>query len=146
MVLIERLFANLLENAVKYSSPGSTITIEGVRSYEGADLVVKVSVLDEGPGLPTGMEARVFEKFTRGDKESSKPGVGLGLAICRAIVEAHGGRIGAGNRMDALGHVIGACVWFTLPASNAPLTEEAGEESDAETAIAAHDVQAGRTL
>jgi len=50
-------------------------------------------VYDDGPGLPAGREEAIFEKFTRGERESAKPGVGLGLAICRAIVEAHGGRI-----------------------------------------------------
>jgi two-component system sensor histidine kinase KdpD len=142
VVLIERLFANLIENAAKYSAPGSPITIEGVPSYDGADRVVKVSVSDNGPGLPAGMEARVFEKFTRGDKESSKPGVGLGLAICRAIVEAHGGKIGAKNRTDAIGTVTGACIWFTLPANEAPLLEESREEGSSEM----HDVPAGRML
>jgi hypothetical protein len=66
------------------------------------------------------MEARVFEKFTRGEKESAKPGIGLGLAICRAIVEAHGGTIGALNRVSADGCVEGARFWFTLPVETPP--------------------------
>jgi two-component system, OmpR family, sensor histidine kinase KdpD len=66
------------------------------------------------------MGERVFEKFTRGEKESAKPGIGLGLAICRAIVEAHGGTIGAANRLDEAGRVLGASFWFALPVESPP--------------------------
>ena len=76
------------------------------------------------------MEARVFEKFTRGEKESAKPGIGLGLAICRAIVEAHGGTIGALNRIAADGRVEGARFWFTLPVDTPPETPDALEPLD----------------
>lgn len=111
-VLLERLFANLLENAAKYSPPGSHIEIAArVRGD-----MVEVSVSDDGPGLPAGTEGRIFEKFMRGEKESSKPGIGLGLAICRAIVEAHGGRIHADNVPQ--GH--GARFTFTLPVETPP--------------------------
>ena len=111
-VLLERLFANLLENAAKYSPPGSHIEIAArVRGD-----MVEVSVSDDGPGLPAGAEGRIFEKFMRGEKESSKPGIGLGLAICRAIVEAHGGRIHADNVPQ--GH--GARFTFTLPVETPP--------------------------
>jgi two-component system sensor histidine kinase KdpD len=70
------------------------------------------------------MEARIFEKFTRGEKESATPGIGLGLAICRAIAEAHGGKIGAANRIAADGRVEGARFWFTLPADTPPPVPE----------------------
>ena len=90
---------------------------------------------DDGPGLPAGMELTLFDKFTRGEKESAKPGIGLGLAICRAIVEAHGGKIGAENREDGQGKVLGARFWFTLPANQTPpfeaLPEESGEGPEA---------------
>jgi two-component system sensor histidine kinase KdpD len=122
-VLVERLFANLLENAAKYTPAATPITIAASTCESGSERCVKVEVQDYGPGLPAGMESRVFEKFTRGEKESSKPGIGLGLAICRAIVEAHGGRIGADNRCDAAGAVIGATFWFTLPANETPTIE-----------------------
>jgi len=86
-----------------------------------------VHVDDEGPGLLPGTENRVFDKFTRGEKESAKPGIGLGLAICRAIVEAHGGTIGAANRplldasgMPVEGAVAGARFWFTVPIDTPP--------------------------
>ncbi|MYN28125.1 DUF4118 domain-containing protein, partial [Duganella levis] len=110
-VLIERVLVNLLENAAKYTPPGAHIEIAAV--LHGAWL--NVTVHDDGPGLPAGREEALFEKFTRGERESAKPGVGLGLAICRAIVEAHGGRISAGR--GALG---GAAFTFTLPLGTPP--------------------------
>ena len=122
-VLIERVFANLLENASKYTPSGSPIAIAASKLEVGSQRYVKVEVQDCGPGLPAGMEARLFEKFTRGERESAKPGIGLGLAICRAIVEAHGGSIEAENRLGPDGAVIGATFRFLLPASEAPTIE-----------------------
>jgi two-component system sensor histidine kinase KdpD len=121
-VLIERLLANLLDNAAKYTPAGSPITINAAAVEDGRRYV-KVNVEDSGPGLSPGMESRVFDKFTRGEKESALPGIGLGLAICRAIVEAHGGKIGAANRTDPNGIVLGACFWFMLPADETPPAE-----------------------
>jgi len=72
-------------------------------------------VADDGPGIPTGKEETIFEKFARGEKETATPGVGLGLAICRAIIEAHKGRIHAET-----GHAKGARFVFTLPLGNPP--------------------------
>jgi two-component system, OmpR family, sensor histidine kinase KdpD len=109
-VLIERVFANLLENAAKYTPPGSVVTISA--RVEAPDLLVTVA--DNGPGLPPGREEALFEKFTRGEKESAVSGVGLGLAICRAIVEAHEGRIWA-EPVSATGPERGARFSFTLP-------------------------------
>ncbi|MEX3951882.1 DUF4118 domain-containing protein [Paraburkholderia sp. EG287B] len=119
-VLMERLFSNLLENAAKYTPADASLTIAARRVEEGGQPFVRVSIEDNGPGLPPGMGERVFEKFTRGEKESAKPGIGLGLAICRAIVEAHGGTIGAANRVAADGHVQGATFWFALPVESPP--------------------------
>lgn len=119
-VLMERLFSNLLENAAKYTPADTPLTIAARRIEENGQPFVRVSVDDTGPGLPHGMGERVFEKFTRGEKESAKPGIGLGLAICRAIVEAHGGTIGAANRVSADGHVEGASFWFALPVETPP--------------------------
>jgi two-component system sensor histidine kinase KdpD len=109
--LIERVLVNLLENAAKYTPNGSPIRI-AARFKDG---MIEVAVEDRGPGLPAGRERAIFEKFTRGERESAVPGVGLGLAICRAIVEAHGGTIGAGNREGG-----GARFAFTLPAGETP--------------------------
>ncbi|WP_373992175.1 DUF4118 domain-containing protein [Duganella sp. BuS-21] len=123
-VLIERVLANLLENAAKYTPPGAHIEIAA--ALHGAWL--KVMVYDDGPGLPAGREEALFEKFTRGERESAKPGVGLGLAICRAIVEAHGGSISAGSG-EAASPLGGALFTFTLPLGTPPAMpdEEAHE-------------------
>ncbi|MDO8651638.1 MAG: two-component system sensor histidine kinase KdpD [Undibacterium sp.] len=110
-ILIERVLCNLLENAAKYTPPGSHITL----SAEINGSLINVMVYDNGPGLPAGREELIFEKFTRGERESAKPGVGLGLAICRAIIEAHKGTIGAGVSPDG-----GACIVFSLPLGTPP--------------------------
>jgi two-component system, OmpR family, sensor histidine kinase KdpD len=110
-LLIERVLVNLLENASKYTPPGSTVTLAaGVIADQ-----LSVSVSDDGPGLPVGREEAVFQKFTRGERESATPGVGLGLAICRAIVESHQGKIIATHRPAG-----GARFTFTLPLGHPP--------------------------
>ncbi|MDQ5909339.1 MAG: two-component system, OmpR family, sensor histidine kinase KdpD, partial [Pseudomonadota bacterium] len=109
--LIERVLVNLLENAAKYTPPGTMI---GVTAHVEAEQI-NVEVWDEGPGLPPGREPTLFDKFTRGHAESAAPGVGLGLAICRAIIDAHGGQIQAVNRVTG-----GACFMFTLPLETPP--------------------------
>jgi len=119
-VLLERVFANLIENAVKYAPANQAIEIEA-RAVQGNPATMEINVIDHGPGFPAGMEERVFEKFTRGDSESSTPGVGLGLAICRAIVEAHGGTIKA---LPADPAAPGAHVRFTLPLEQPPALPE----------------------
>ena len=117
-LLIERVLVNLLENAAKYTPAGSTVTIAA--EVLADDLSVSVS--DNGPGLPIGREDAVFEKFTRGHRESATPGVGLGLAICRAIIESHGGKILGLNRPGG-----GASFNFTLPLGHPPDSDiEAG--------------------
>jgi two-component system sensor histidine kinase KdpD len=110
-VLIERVLVNLIENAAKYTPPGTPICI-AARVADGA---VEVAIEDRGPGLPPGRERSIFDKFTRGNPESVVPGVGLGLAICRAIVEAHRGTIRAENREGG-----GARFVFALPAEDPP--------------------------
>jgi two-component system sensor histidine kinase KdpD len=117
-VLIERVLSNLLENAAKYTPVDSRIEIGAMPDGRNID----VWVADNGPGLPVGKEEQIFKKFERGQKESATPGVGLGLAICRAIVEAHGGTIRAENRFDG-----GARFIFSLPRGNPP-TVDAAEE------------------
>ncbi|MDD1620178.1 MAG: DUF4118 domain-containing protein [Methylococcaceae bacterium] len=93
-VLMEQVLVNLIENAVKYSPAGSPIDIGGL-AREGS---CRLSVADYGPGIAKGQELKIFDKFYRGIAESEQSGVGLGLALCKAIVEAHGGLIQAGNR------------------------------------------------
>ena len=77
---------------------------------------------DNGVGLPSGRETAIFDKFTRGGAESSTAGVGLGLAICRAIVEAHGGTIAARTNVQG-----GATFSFTLPLGTPPAVPAADE-------------------
>jgi two-component system, OmpR family, sensor histidine kinase KdpD len=105
-LLMEQVFINLLENTVKYTPTGTPIEVTA--RVDGPFL--RVEVADEGPGLAKGNEKKIFEKFYQGPLESSKGGVGLGLAICRGVVEAHGGSIWAENRPKG-----GAVFCFTLP-------------------------------
>jgi two-component system, OmpR family, sensor histidine kinase KdpD len=113
-LLIERVLVNLLENAAKYTPAGSTVIV----SAEALADQLSISVSDNGPGLPPGREEAVFEKFARGHRESATPGVGLGLAICRAIIDSHGGKIRGFNRPGG-----GATVNFTLPLGSPPAAE-----------------------
>jgi two-component system sensor histidine kinase KdpD len=105
---IVQVFANLLDNIVKYTPQGTAVRISA--RVEGRH--VRVTVDDHGPGLPPGNPARLFDKFERGTEEGSVGGVGLGLAICQAIIEAHGGQIEAHGRPGG-----GARFEFTLPTS-----------------------------
>jgi two-component system sensor histidine kinase KdpD len=109
-VLLEHVLVNLLENAIKYTPPGSPIDLSAW--VEGQDVVVEVA--DRGPGLPPGKEERIFDKFYRVDPTDAGS-FGLGLTICRAIVEAHGGRIWAAKRAGG-----GAVFRFTLPLEGEP--------------------------
>jgi two-component system sensor histidine kinase KdpD len=104
-LLVQQVLVNLLDNAVKFSPPGGAIELSA--AHEGPDLVVAVA--DRGPGLPAGKEQQVFEKFFRGEGQAHT-GSGIGLAICRGIVELHGGRITAENRPGG-----GSVFRFTLP-------------------------------
>jgi two-component system sensor histidine kinase KdpD len=116
-VLIERVLVNLLENATKYGAPPIVV---GARAEPGT---LVLTVRDHGPGLPAallGHEQKLFDKFTRGEAESATPGVGLGLAICRAVVSAHGGEITAANARDG-----GAEFTVTLPRREPPEPAEA---------------------
>ena len=107
---VEDALVNLLINATRYSPPGSVVTVDALEHDEDVEIVVE----DNGPGVPPNERALVFERFTRGsgaDSGSAAPGgVGLGLHIARAYVEAMGGAIGI--RTASAG---GACFWFTLP-------------------------------
>jgi two-component system, OmpR family, sensor histidine kinase KdpD len=123
-VLIERVLANLFENAAKYTPAGTPITLSA--RLEGAQVLIDVS--DTGLGLPAQADAEtLFQKFSRGDRESSTPGVGLGLAICRAIVQAHGGRISGFNRTPP---EHGAVLRFTLPHREMPALAGDGDDAD----------------
>lgn len=110
-LLVEQVLINLLENAAKYSPKGSPIEISA--SHEKNDVVVAIA--DRGPGIPPSLADKIFEKFYRLPQERGGGGAGLGLAICRGIVEAHGGRIWAENRDGG-----GAVFRFTLPIDGVP--------------------------
>jgi two-component system sensor histidine kinase KdpD len=110
-VLIGQVVFNLVENALKYTPAGSPIEIRATRDAGGAT----VEVADRGPGLPAGEEQRVFDKFYRAVQTGSPRGLGLGLAICRGLVEAHGGRIEAANRPGG-----GVAFRFWLPIEGDP--------------------------
>ena len=118
-VLIERVLVNLLENAAKYTPPSAIVRFSA--QVEGA--LMRVTVADDGPGIRAGQEEAIFEKFTRGARESALSGVGLGLAICKAIVEAHGGTIAVANRAEG-----GAAFSFSLPLGTPPALDAASDE------------------
>ncbi len=105
--LVVLVLINLLENALKYSENDSPIEI-GARSLGG---MIEFQVADRGIGIPSSELSRVFEKFYRVPRQDNRLGVGLGLSICKGIVEAHGGSIAAENRPGG-----GTLVRFTLPA------------------------------
>ena len=107
--LVSQLLFNLLDNCIKHTPAGTPIMISA--GLEGDR--VRVVVEDAGPGLPPGDPERLFAKFQRGRDEGNTGGAGLGLAICRAIADAHGGSIHAIAR-----EVGGAKFVFTLPVSD----------------------------
>lgn len=117
-VLIEQVLVNLLENAIKYTPSGSAIELSAWKEGDG----VCIEVADRGPGLPHGEEERIFDKFYR-LRVSNTSGVGLGLAISKAIIQAHGGNIWASNRPGG-----GASFRFTLPIGSNPPQVELEEE------------------
>lgn len=115
---LSQVICNLIDNAISFSPEGGTVTARLAQ----ADWAVRLVVEDEGPGLPEGSEDRIFERFysERPEQEAFGTHSGLGLSICRQIVEAHGGRIEADNRLDASGQVLGARFTVTLPAYGGP--------------------------
>jgi two-component system sensor histidine kinase KdpD len=111
-VLFEQVFVNLLDNAVKYTPAGTPLAI----TARVTDHVLDIEVADRGSGIPDGQGERLFEKFERGARTGGG-GVGLGLSICRGIVEAHGGTISAANRPGG-----GAVFRIRLPLLESPPT------------------------
>ncbi|MDX1972700.1 MAG: ATP-binding protein, partial [Candidatus Sumerlaeia bacterium] len=106
-VLLQHVLLNLLDNALKYSPDKSAIQISARQVSQNVELEVR----DHGTGFDQGEESLIFQKFKRGSAAKSKTGVGLGLAICKAIIEAHGGEITARNNPDG-----GASFIISLPA------------------------------
>jgi two-component system sensor histidine kinase KdpD len=110
-VLIGQVLTNLIDNALKYSPAGTPIELRAAADPEG----VRICIADRGPGLAPGDEKRVFEKFYRARAEGGPGGVGLGLTICQAVVEAHNEHIWAENRPEG-----GARFCFVLPQMGEP--------------------------
>lgn len=113
-VLMERVFCNLLENAAKYSPPHSQLNLTA--NVEGD--AVAVRLFNAGEGFPAAAMNELLDVFSRGQKESPVQGFGIGLSICRSIIEAHGGKIVLMNPETG-----GACVMFTLPLGSPPTVE-----------------------
>jgi two-component system sensor histidine kinase KdpD len=122
-VLVVQALVNVLDNAIKYSPPGSPIDIEA----QAADKAVEIHIADRGSGIAADDLARVFDKFYRGShasldipydrqkKGDTPPGTGLGLSISSGIIEVHGGKIWAENRPGG-----GTIIKLTLPLANKP--------------------------
>ena len=111
-LLVEQVFVNLLENAARYTPRGTSIEITAAADDEW----LQIAIADRGPGLPHGLEERIFEKFFRASPTADAGrGSGLGLAICRAIVKAHGGKLTAANRPGG-----GAVFMMRLPVAKNP--------------------------
>jgi two-component system sensor histidine kinase KdpD len=117
-ILMEQVLTNLLENGLQHTPPGTPVELVARMQKAG----VLIEIADRGPGIPSGLEERIFEKFTR--VKSPGGGVGLGLSICRVIVEAHGGRIWAENRPGG-----GAVFRFTLPLEGEAVLPSVEKES-----------------
>lgn len=113
VVQIDQVLTNLIENAIKFTPSGSPVSLVAVGHAEG----VRVTVFDQGPGIPKQDRARIFEPFERGQATAS--GTGLGLAISNAIVIAHGGRMWVSD--NPLG---GSAFTFELPCGVAPPSQE----------------------
>ena len=103
---MQQVIVNLLENATRYSPTGSDVT---VRLHQPAAGGARIEVSDRGPGLSAGEQARIFDRFVRGAASEGTSGLGLGLYLCRAIVEQHGGTIGVDSAPGA-----GATFWMDI--------------------------------
>jgi two-component system sensor histidine kinase KdpD len=105
---MDQVLTNLIENAIRYTPPGTPIEI----SVQLAGEEMRISIADYGPGIPPNDRERIFDKFYRvlGTQRKGREGSGLGLAVCRGLVEAHGGHIWVENREEG-----GAIFRFTLP-------------------------------
>ncbi len=122
-LLLEQVFINLLENAIRHTPAGTPITVRAWQ--EGGSIVAEVG--DEGPGIAPGDEEAIFQKFHQVPRDRlapAAPGAGLGLTICRGIIRAHGGRIWA---LPATGS--GALFRFTLPLRGTPPVAQPAESA-----------------
>ena len=123
---IQQVLLNLLENAARYSPEAAPITVEvadaplpnplpasrgeGTGSARAGASAVRITVRDRGPGIAAAEQLRIFDRFVRGAAAEGKGGLGIGLYLCRAIIERHGGTIGVDSTVGA-----GAAFWIDLP-------------------------------
>jgi two-component system sensor histidine kinase KdpD len=119
-VLIHQVIFNLIENAIEHTPAGTAIDIRAGRDRDG----VWLEVADRGPGIDPNQGSQIFDKFHRGHSERGGRGIGLGLAICRSLIQAHGGRISAANRPGG-----GTAFRFWLPLEGEPPVVESESES-----------------
>jgi two-component system sensor histidine kinase KdpD len=115
-VEIDQVASNLIENAIRHAPAGTAVTIAGCTDDEG----LRVSIADSGPGVAASAVARVFEPFYRSPSDARSAGSGIGLAVARGLVAAHGGRIWIEGREGG-----GACFTFVIPSPRAPEPSEA---------------------
>ncbi|HOV39347.1 MAG TPA: sensor histidine kinase, partial [Spirochaetales bacterium] len=99
---LRQVVGNLLDNAVKYSPPGKSVLLKGV--LQADSLLIRVE--DEGEGIPPQDLPHIWNRLYRGEKARPKPGLGLGLSLVKAIVEAHGGSVRASNNPVTGGAVL----------------------------------------
>jgi two-component system, OmpR family, sensor histidine kinase KdpD len=117
--LMVQVLINLIDNAIKYSPPDSPIEVRATKQ----DHAIEIQVADRGAGIPPADLKRVFDKFYRVQRPESVTGTGMGLSICRGIVEAHGGHIEAENRAGG-----GTIIRLTLPRLSLPLSKRVDRE------------------
>ena len=117
--MIEQVLLNLLDNSCKFSPPGTTVSLWAVRTRAH----IAIEVTDSGPGIPPEDREKVFDIFYRTEHASSPSGTGLGLAVCRGIIEAHGGTISALSGL----HGIGTGMLIHLPLPTEPDMQGSGE-------------------
>jgi signal transduction histidine kinase len=106
--LLQRVFENLLGNALKFTPPKEEISIGA--EYHAAANAIEVWVRDNGPGVPQEAHERIFEKYGQAQTQQRVAGNGLGLTFCKLVIEAHGGSIGVRNAPNG-----GSIFWFSLP-------------------------------
>jgi signal transduction histidine kinase len=111
---IEQVVTNLLGNAIRFTKPSGTLRIVAHKTAVRGNELVEVAVIDQGPGVAPSDRERIFEPFVQASGKTSGNGLGLGLAICRRIVAAHGGSISVTDEPGG-----GSRFVFTLPAANA---------------------------
>jgi signal transduction histidine kinase len=131
---LEQVLRNLVSNSVKYAGEGARVVID----VASADAVVRVRVDDDGPGIPEADRARIFELYERLDESASQPGSGIGLFVCRQLIEAMGGTIVAGQADSG-----GARFTIELPTIAPELMSEPGSEMPPQRLVPAGEARAG---